>query len=210
MATVKSVNVGQIAEVTWGGRSFTTAIRKHAVAGRVPVVGVNLAGDDQADRSVHGGEDKAVYGYAMADYDWWAREGGVSLAPATFGENLTLDGVDLGACKIGERWRVGTALLEVSEPRLPCFKLGYRMNDPGFVRTFSHALRPGSYFRILEEGDVAAGDAAERLFQPQDHDVTVREVMRIRLFAPGERARLLSVERLPADWREWALAEAAR
>src|SRR5579862_7781107 len=83
MATVKSVNVGQIAEVTWGGRSFTTAIRKHPVAGRIALVGVNLAGDDQADRSVHGGVDKAVYGYGMADYDWWAGEGGVAVEPAT-------------------------------------------------------------------------------------------------------------------------------
>ncbi len=169
--------------------------------------GVNLAGDDQADRTVHGGVDKAIYAYGIEDYAWFERERGIAVRPGLFGENLTTRGVDLGALLVGERWRVGSALLEVSEPRLPCFKFAWRMDDPQWIKTFAKALRPGAYFRIVEAGDVAAGDAAELEFRPEHHGATIREVMRIRLFAPGERAKLANVAALPEDWRRWAAGE---
>jgi MOSC domain-containing protein YiiM len=204
MASIESVNVGTPREVTWNRQTFTTAINKAPMLGRLPVRGVNIQGDDQADRSVHGGESKAVYGYAAEDYDWWASEHGIAIVPGLYGENLTFRGVDLNACLIGERWQVGTTVLEVSEPRLPCFKLAYRMNDAHFVKTFSSALRTGTYFRIVTEGDVAAGDSATLLSKPADHDVTVRDVARIYVYDRGQRARLLQVEALNEKWKTWA------
>ena len=153
-----SVNVGAVRTVEWHGRTVTTAIWKAPVEGRIAVRGVNLAGDDQADRRVHGGPDKAVYAYSAEDYAWWSVELGRELGPGTFGENLTVDGVDLGASIIGTRWRVGTTELEVAQPRQPCFKLGMRMGDAEFVDRFRDAERFGAYLRIVREGDVGAGD----------------------------------------------------
>ena len=155
---VVSVNVGRPRIIEWHGREVETAIWKDPVDGRVPVRGVNLDGDGQADRRVHGGRDKAVYSYALEDYEWWSEQLGRAIEPGTFGENLTVQGVDLSAAEIGSRWRVGSARLEVSQPRFPCFKLGIRMGDAGFVKRFERAARFGAYLRILEEGDVGAGD----------------------------------------------------
>src|SRR5688572_4405861 len=151
-----SVNVGGVRQVDSGERTVTTAIWKSPVQGRVAVRGVNLQGDDQADRGVHGGEFKAVYAYAREDTDWWERELGRELGPGTFGENLTTGGVELTGCEVGERWRVGSALLEVTEPRFPCYKLGIKMGHPAFLKRFAQARRPGTYFRIAEEGELGA------------------------------------------------------
>src|SRR6185369_13323010 len=131
MATprVLSVNVGRAREVEWRGEMITTAIWKTPVTRRVALRGVNLAGDDQADRTVHGGPDKAVYAYAREDYDYWRTTEGLDVEPALFGENLTTEGVDLSAALIGERWSVGSTVLEVAQIRLPCFKLGIRLGD---------------------------------------------------------------------------------
>ncbi len=118
---VISVNVGAPRAVEWHGRTVTTAIWKTPVTGPVAVRGVNLAGDDQADRRVHGGHDKAVYAYAAEDYAWWNTQVDVPIDAATFGENLTTDGAELDAAGIGEQWRIGSVTLEVSQPRLPCF-----------------------------------------------------------------------------------------
>ena len=122
MPSLVSVNVGRPREIEWLGKRGTTAIWKAPVEGRVPVAGVNLAGDDQADRRFHGGPDKAVYAYAGEDYDWWSRELDRPLEPGTFGENLTLQGLDVTAAVVGERWAIGSALLEVAQPRTPCWK----------------------------------------------------------------------------------------
>jgi MOSC domain-containing protein YiiM len=157
---VVSVNVGQPRTVGWRDRVVTTAIWKEPVEGRVSLRGVNLAGDDQADRRVHGGADKAVYAYALEDYEWWSATTG-RLGPGTFGENLTTAGLDLTNCRIGDRWQVGTAELEVAQPRQPCFKLGIRMGDDAFPGRFAEAGRPGAYLRIVTPGDVGAGDAIE-------------------------------------------------
>ena len=157
---VVSVNVGEPRTVEWRGRSVTSAIWKHPVDGPVLVAGVTLDGDDQADRRVHGGADKAIYSYSSEHYAWWSTQIG-ALAPGTFGENLTTSGVDFNTARIGDRWRVGTTLLEVAQPREPCFKLGIRMGDDTFPERFAEALRPGIYLRIIEEGTVAAGDSIE-------------------------------------------------
>src|SRR5215471_11095091 len=155
---VLSVNVGLTREFEYSGRPARSAIWKFPVAGRVAARGVNLAGDDQADRKAHGGPDKAVYAYAVEDLGWWAREIGRPLQYGELGENLTTEGIDVNGAIVGERWAVGITVLEVSEPRVPCWRLGVRMSDPGFIRRFTEAMRPGTYLRIVVEGDVGAGD----------------------------------------------------
>ena len=174
---VLSVNVGRARLIQTERRTVSTAIWKSPVEGRVRVSGVNLDGDDQADRSLHGGPDKAVYAYGIEDTRAWETEIGRALGPGAFGENLTTEGIDVSGALLGERWRVGTTLLEVVQPRLPCFKLGLRMNDPLFVRRFAQASRPGAYLRIVQEGDLGAGDAiAVDTGALPDHGVTVRLV----------------------------------
>ena len=157
--TVESLNVGEPRPVQVGDHTVWTAIWKSPVEGRVPVRGVNLRGDDQADRSVHGGPDKAVYAYAAEETEWWEAELGEDLGTAPFGENLTVRGLPVSGAVIGERWELGSALLEVAQPRLPCFKLGLRMGDPRFPKRFAAAGRPGAYLRVVREGDIGAGDS---------------------------------------------------
>src|SRR4051794_28566686 len=204
MARVFSVNVGRPRPVWTGQRTVSTAIWKEPVEGRVPVCGVNLAGDDQADRTVHGGPDKAVYAYAVEERRVWERELGRVLGPAPFGENLTTEGIDVSGALVGERWRIGSTLLEVAQPRLPCFKLGLRMGDPRFVRRFALASRPGAYLRIVEEGAVGAGDAivAEPETLP-DHGVTVRLVFDAIVKDRGLIAQVLEAPQIPREMREW-------
>lgn len=140
------------------GRDVLTSIWKEPVPGHVRVLGVNVDGDEQADPRVHGGPAKAVYAYAAEDTAWWAHELGEALGAGTFGENLTLEGVDVSGARTGERWRVGSALLEVTDPRLPCWKLETKLGRRGFIDTFIAGGRPGAYLRIVEPGDVGAGD----------------------------------------------------
>src|SRR5215211_5634062 len=145
--SVLAVNLAEIRLIPRRGRKVPTGIWKFPVEGRVPVRGVNVEGDDQADRSVHGGPDKAVYAYAREDTEWWERELGRELGPGTFGENLTLRGMDVTGALVGERWGVGSTLLEVSEPRLPCWKLGVKMGDPRFLKRFARAPTCASWRR---------------------------------------------------------------
>ena len=176
-ARLISVNVGLPKAVDTGRRVVETAIWKYPVEGRVKVRGVNLEGDWQADLSVHGGENKAVYAYAIEETRLWEAELGRELGAGAFGENLTTEGVDVSGAVLGERWRIGTTLLEVVQPRLPCFKLGLKMEDPGFLRRFAQASRPGAYLKIIEEGDLGAGDTIEvDLAGRPDHGVSVRLV----------------------------------
>ena len=179
IGTLVSVNVGAPRRVDWHGRSVRTAIWKDPVDGPVEVRGVNVAGDDQADRRVHGGTHKAVYAYALEDYRWWSEKLGTEIGPGTFGDNLTVEGFDLGEAWVGERWRIGTCTLEVSEPRMPCFKLGIRMGTADFVDLFEIVGRFGTYLRIVEEGTLAAGDAVELVSRPVDR-LTVAELAESR------------------------------
>ena len=203
---VISVNVGAIREVPWRGEIVTTAIWKRPVAGRVAIRGVNLDGDDQADREVHGGKDKAVYAYAREDYDGWRDRHGVRAEPGLFGENLTVEGVDLVHATVGERWEVGSALLEVAQPRLPCFKLGIRMNDPRFPKRFQAEGRMGAYLRIIREGDVGAGDAITVVARPE-HGVTLAAMV-AALHDRSKAEALARVPGLPAFWRRVASGRA--
>ena len=161
---VVSVNVGTPAPLPGTEGAVISGIVKTPVAGRVAVAPTNLAGDGQADLTVHGGPDKAVYAYPHEHYARWAAElSRDDLEPGRFfGENITTEGLDEDDVHIGDRFRVGTALLEVSQPRVPCYKLAIRMGDGAFARPFLASGRTGFYLRVVEEGDVAAGDAIER------------------------------------------------
>ena len=203
MARVLSVNVGRAREFDYNGRPAKSAIWKSPVAGRIAARGVNLEGDDQADRKAHGGPDKSVYAYAIEDARWWEEKLGRSLQHGEFGENLTTEGIAVNDALVGERWGIGTAVFEVSEPRIPCWRLGVRMNDQGFVRRFTEALRPGTYLRIIVEGAVGAGDEIRILERP-DHDMTIRDIFRIYTRDRGEVERLLAIPRMSESWREWA------
>ncbi len=209
MGRVLSVNVGEVRVVEWHGRTVTTGIWKQPVDGRVAVRGVNLVGDDQADRRLHGGPDKAVYAYAIEDYEWWSRELGHEMAPGTFGENLTVEDIDLGALVIGTRWLVGSTELEVSQPRLPCFKLGTRMGDAEFVERFGEAARFGAYLRIVREGDIGAGD--EITVMPRADGIRVVDLGRVTRAADVEfLERVAADDAVPEGWRDWASRQLAR
>jgi MOSC domain-containing protein YiiM len=211
VGVIVSVNVGTPREISWRGQTVRTAIWKDPVPGRVGVRGEILEGDGHGNPEAHGGYDKAVYAYAAEDYQWWGGELGRELGPGTFGENLTVRGIDVSGAVVGERWRAGGTLLEVSSPRTPCFKLGHRMGDQGFVRRFAAAGRPGAYLRILGEGEVAAGDPVEVVHRPA-HGLTVAEVSRIYHHDHAGADRLLQVPELAGTWRQWAekLAPAGR
>lgn len=199
-ARVLSVNVGEVREVEWRGEIVRTGIWKWPVVGRaVQLRGVNFVGDDQADRTVHGGADKAVYAYAAEDYRHWSDVEGIETHPGLFGENLTTEGLDLAAAVVGERWRVGTAVLEIAQPRLPCFKLGIRLGDARFPKRFQSVGRHGAYLRIIEPGAVRAGDEVETILRP-DHGVTL-SLMAESLRDQTKRRALLAAPQLPENWR---------
>ena len=209
MPRLVSVNAGRPAIIgTRRGRPVHSSIGKAPVGGRVRVEGVNVAGDDQADRRVHGGPDKAVYAYAWEDTAWWATELGRHLGPGAFGENLTTEGVDVTGAVIGERWRVGDVELEVCQPRLPCFKLGLKFEDPKMLKRFALASRPGAYLRIVREGELGAGDPIDVLERP-DHGVTVALVADAIQLDETLLARAASAPQLPPPLREWLLQRAA-
>ena len=177
---VVSVNVGLPREVEWKGRKVLTGIFKGPVHARVPVRRLNIDGDGQADLTVHGGPEKAVYAYPSEHYGPWAGRLGYELSPGNFGENLTTQGLLEDAVHIGDEFRVGTARLVVTQPRLPCFKLGIRFGDPGMVKTFLRAGMPGIYFAVVEEGEVGPEDPIERLAEDGSR-VSVAEMFRLVL-----------------------------
>jgi MOSC domain-containing protein YiiM len=209
LGTVEAVSVGAPRPVERDGHTVWTAIWKRPVEGRVPLRGVNLRGDDQADRTVHGGPDKAVYAYGAEDTEWWVAELGRPLGPGAFGENLTTRGLPVSEAVIGERWAVGSTLLEVAQPRLPCFKLGLRMGDPRFLKRFAAAARPGAYLRVIREGDLGAGDAIEVVSRPA-HGVTSALVSRALLIEPALLPVAHQATELPGDLREWMRSRSER
>lgn len=208
-ARVLAVSVGRPREFDYHGRPARSAIWKTPVAGRVAVRGVNLEGDDQADRVAHGGPDKVVYAYGIEDSRWLESREGRPFAYAELGENLTTEGIEVNDAVVGEHWAIGSAVFEISEPRIPCWRLGVRMNDPAFVRRFTESLRPGAYMRVVSEGNVGAGDAIEVVSRPAK-SITVRDVFRIYTRDHGEIGRLLEVPQISAAWQRWAREALAR
>jgi len=201
-----STNVGLPREVQWRGKTITTSIFKAPVSGRLRVDRLNLAGDRQSDLTVHGGADKAVYVYPSEHYAFWREElPDADLAWGAFGENLTTQGLFEDAIHIGDRLRIGTAEFVVTQPRMPCFKLGIRFGRPDMVKRFLKSGKTGFYLRVLDEGELAAGDSIS-LFPQSDGGVAVADI--VALYASdGANQDLLrrasEVAALPESWREY-------
>ena len=206
-----SVNVGQPREVSYVDRRgrekiTTTGIFKEPVAGRVMLRTLNLDGDAQADLNGHGGTYKAAYAYTVENYRYWANElGRTNFAPAgQFGENFTVEGMPDDEIWIGDVFRIGRALVEVTQPRVPCFKLGIRMGIPDFQKQFAQSCRVGFYLRVLEEGEVGPGDEFMRVREASVR-MTVRDVMHLLYFDPDnleDAKKALDIEALSPGWRQ--------
>ncbi|MDH6135382.1 MOSC domain-containing protein YiiM [Kitasatospora sp. MAA4] len=201
-----SVNVGRPRPNPWKGAA-ETGIDKRPVDGPVAVSepgprgtgAVGLAGDRVYDLRNHGGSDQAVYAYAREDLDRWEPELGRRLASGSFGENLTTLGVDVNGALIGERWRIGTTVvLEVSCPRIPCGTFQGWLERAGWIKRFTQAALPGAYLRVIEPGDIRAGDPVEIVHRP-DHDVTVALSFRALTLEPDLLPRLLAADALPEE-----------
>jgi MOSC domain-containing protein YiiM len=206
---IESVNVGMPRDVVWHGRAVTTGIFKEPVRGPVAVRTLNLDGDRQADLTVHGGKNKAVYCYSSSHYDHWKRElPGRDLPPGTFGENLTIDGPGDNEFFLGDRFRVGTAETIVTQPRLPCYKLGVKFEDDGMVKRFLASGRMGFYLAVTREGKVGAGDEME-LIERDANALPVSEVPRLfmtKSYGDGDvkqAQKLLDAAALPASWKDY-------
>ncbi|EXG80428.1 MOSC domain-containing protein [Cryptosporangium arvum] len=196
MSEVVSVNIGVHRVVPWTQSMGSTGIDKRPQPGRVRAVGVGLEADVIVDTKNHGGYDQAVYAYASEDADWWEQELDKQLWPGAFGENLTTRGVDCTGAVIGERWRVGSTVLEVSCPRIPCRTFAGFWDVPHLVKRFTEQGRPGAYLRIVDEGDLGAGDAVEITHRP-GHGVTIGEVFRALTGERSLAARILEAPELP-------------
>ncbi len=200
-----SVNVGLPRELEWKGKVVRTSIFKAPVGGRIRVSRLNLDGDQQSDLSVHGGIDKAVYAYPSEHYPFWRRElPGADLPWGVFGENFTTHGL-LEDIRIGDRLRIGSGEFAVTQPRMPCFKLGIRFNRPDMVKRFLESGRTGFYLAVVKEGEVAAGDSIE-LIERDEHNVTVADVVNLYGRDATNQDMLRRVSQLPSlpeSWREY-------
>ena len=199
-----SVNVSLPKLVEFGGRTVSTSIFKQPADGRLSVRRLSLEGDWQADLRAHGGLNKAVYAYPSEHYAWWSQETGrADFRPGQFGENFTAEGLTEEMVHLGDIFRVGTTLLQVTQPRYPCFKLGIKMGDPLFPRRFLASGRTGFYLRVLEEGQVGTGDEIDQV--ERSDSLTVRELWHLVHVDTGnmEAVRLaLACPTLAREWRE--------
>jgi MOSC domain-containing protein YiiM len=200
---VLSVNVGLPREVQAGGKTVLTSFFKDPAAGRVAIVGDNLVGDRQSDLTVHGGPFKAVYAYPSEHYEFWRHElPGVDLPWGSFGENLTTAGLLEDDVHVGDRLRIGSAELVVTQPRLPCFKLGIRFGRADMVRRFQRSGRTGFYFSVAREGEVGPGDTLTVL-ERHPAAVSIPEIFAMYSDGVGDQARVRQVVALPALSDKW-------
>ncbi len=208
-----SVNTGMPREVNWHGRIVTTGIFKEPVKGRLALRKLNLDGDQQADLSVHGGQHKAVYGYALAHYHYWKGElPGRELPMGMFGENFTIDDASPGLLEesvhLGDRFSVGTAEVVVTQPRLPCYKLGVKFGSDDMVKRFLASGRTGFYLSVVQEGEVGAGDEM-KVVARKANAVAVGEITRLYVAKRFGEAEIrvvrqaLRVPELPESWKEY-------
>jgi len=203
VGTLLSVNVGQPKDVSWRGRTVFTGVFKDPVTGPCRVRRLNLDGDGQGDLAGHGGEQRAVFVYQIDSYRYWEGELGRSdFVYGQFGENFTVDGLSDPEVSIGDRYRIGTAVFEVTQPRVTCYRVGLRMNDPRIPALLVSHRRPGFYFRVLEEGEVQAGDTILKVASGPEQ-MSVAEVDGL-LYLPGhQRQELLRALRIPALSPGW-------
>jgi MOSC domain-containing protein YiiM len=203
-----SLNVGLPREVTWHGQPVTTGIFKEPVSGRLVLRKLNLDGDRQADLSVHGGEYKAVYCYPHEHYAYWRGElPNHELPLAVFGENFTTEGFLEQEVFLGDRFAVGTAEVIVTQPRLPCYKLGIRFQSDGMVKKFLSSARTGFYFAVTREGQVGAGDAIQEISRDPNR-VSIAEIVRLyvaKKYSDSDKEllrRTLKIDSFPESWKE--------
>jgi MOSC domain-containing protein YiiM len=204
-----SVNTGLPRDVTWHGRDVTTGIDKQPVHGRVALRTLNLEGDGQADLTVHGGKYKAVYCYPIEHYAYWKREmPGQEVPLAMFGENFTTEGMLEDSVHLGDQFSVGSARVAVTQPRLPCYKLGVRFQSDDMVKRFLASGRTGFYLAVTHEGEVGAGDEIT-LIAREPHAVPVSEITRLYIakrFSDDDVTsvrRALRVAALPESWKDY-------
>ena len=203
---VISVNVGQPRKALVNGEIVETGIYKAPVEGQVAIRRLNIDGDRQADLTVHGGWDKAAYAYPIEHYEYWQEQfPEMDLPWGMFGENLSIKGLFEDAVHIGDHFQVGTAKLMVTQPRLPCYKLGIKFEREDIIKRFLVSGRTGFYFAVLEEGMVAAGDPITLLHR-DEHDITIADI--VRLYREDKynvelMRRVVAVDALPEEWREY-------
>ena len=201
-----SVNIGHRREVIYKGKTVTTGIFKERVEGRIRLRTLNLDGDRQADLSVHGGLSKAAYGYPIEHYEYWREQlPGVDLPWGMFGENFTTEGLREDSVNIGDRFRIGSAEVMVTEPRLPCYKLAAKFGRDDIIKRFLHSGRTGFYFAVMQEGEVGTGDGIE-LVSRDEHNITVADITRLYVREKddvGTLRRAVQVTALPESWRAY-------
>jgi MOSC domain-containing protein YiiM len=204
---VVSVNVGLPREITWHGHAVTTGIFKQPVSGRVALRTLNLDGDRQADLTVHGGEHKAVYCYPSEHYEYWKTQlPGQPFPIGMFGENFTTEGLLEGAAHLGDRFSVGSAEVVVTQPRLPCYKLGIRFGSDDTVRRFLASRRTGFYVAVTREGEVGAGDEIKEISRDENR-VSIADIVRLYVAKHYKEAdvevirRAMQVASFPESWK---------
>ena len=203
-ARVLSINITSIVhQGEWTGSEGRTGIDKRSVEGPVEFKNNGVAGDRIIDTNVHGGYDQAVYAYATEDARWWEKEIGEEISAGRFGENLTTEGIDVNAALVGEKWKIGSVILEVSQPRIPCRVFAGFWKRATLIKDFTQAGRPGAYLRIIQEGTAQAGDAIEVIFKP-DHSVSISDLFSAK---SGERTKINEIKIVPQlsqGFKEWA------
>ena len=193
-----SVHTGE-----WTGSEGKTGIDKRAVEGPVIFANEEVTGDVIVDRNHHGGFDQAVYAYSREDADWWQKQLGITIDNGRFGENLTTSVIDVNQALVGERWKIGSTILEVSQPRIPCRVFAGFWQRPTLIKEFMESGKPGTYLRIIQEGQINAGDAIEILSTP-DHQITIADLYAAK---NGERSKvqeIAAVKELSTKYQEWA------
>jgi MOSC domain-containing protein YiiM len=198
-ARVISVNTGLVADRAFSGRPERTGIDKRPARGRVAVGRLGLDGDECGDLANHGGQDQAVYAYAREDLDWWTERLGRELRNGQFGENITTAGLDITGASIGETWQLGSAVVQVTAPRIPCGTFAGWMGEPQWVKRFAAAARPGAYLRVLSEDSVGAGDPVRVLSKP-DRPVTIAESVAAFYGDRDLMRQLLAIDGRGASW----------
>jgi MOSC domain-containing protein YiiM len=204
MSFVISVNIAKTIHAgDWTGSEGRTGIDKRPVNHAVRFENNGVAGDSVIDTKVHGGYDKAVYAYAIEDTLWWQEQIGKPINHGAFGENLTIQGVDINRSIIGERWRIGSTVLEVSEPRIPCRVFAGFWQRPSLIKEFTDAKRSGTYLRIITEGEIKAGDSIEMIYRPE-HQITILDIFSAKA---GDREKIVEISQvteLSDKYRQWA------
>ena len=202
-AHVLSINITSVVhQGEWTGSEGRTGIDKRSVTGAIEFKNNGVIGDRVIDTNVHGGYEQAVYAYAREDAQWWEKEINEEIPAGRFGENLTTEGIDVNAALIGERWEIGSVILEVSQPRIPCRVFAGFWKRATLIKDFTQAARPGAYLRIIQEGTAQAGDLIEVIFKP-DHKISISDLFAAK---SGERSKINEIKEVPqlsADFKEW-------